>query len=372
MEWKFSNAAAGSRSSGKSLVVSHMIDQSDQRPKATVGRHVLTGNAGAAGGLPPPLSPLPLQGEESSPRPDDFFQQDSSSTPRLYSPLFSTSPLLDHPVRLSDNDCDLDFVHEGEGRYTTRTDGHLANMWSGARSEVGLRGQAWRESGYSKFMFEVRILDEFEVPAPERAPSKRTSLCRVGWSCRDTPTYALGLRRDSWAFGATGWKSHGGNFDKFGEEFHQGDIISCAFDLETKQVSYAKNGRSLGTAFTIDPASFERGIYPHVMLLNVRVEVLFACRCRLPVSFPCHCLHGHDFRDFLPFEAAIDLGLTTSPELPHQHPEVHILVGLPKVGKTAWAEEHMKKHPEKHFYVLSTNEIMSRYHHIKTFPNKDS
>ena len=114
MEWKFSNAAAGSRSSGKSLVVSHMIDQSDQRPKATVGRHVLTGNAGAAGGLPPPLSPLPLQGEESSPRPDDFFQQDSSSTPRLYSPLFSTSPLLDHPVRLSDNDCDLDFVHEGE------------------------------------------------------------------------------------------------------------------------------------------------------------------------------------------------------------------------------------------------------------------
>ena len=125
MEWKFSNAAAGSRSSGKSLVVSHMIDQSDQRPKATVGRHVLTGNAGAAGGLPPPLSPLPLQGEESSPRPDDFFQQDSSSTPRLYSPLFSTSPLLDHPVRLSDNDCDLDFVHEGEGRYTTRTDGHL-------------------------------------------------------------------------------------------------------------------------------------------------------------------------------------------------------------------------------------------------------
>jgi len=36
-------------------------------------------------------------------------------------------------VSLSEEDCDLDFVHEGGGRYSTMTEpGRLSNMWSGA------------------------------------------------------------------------------------------------------------------------------------------------------------------------------------------------------------------------------------------------
>ena len=168
-----------------------MFDHWQSPPKATVGRHVLTGNVGAAGGLPPPLSPR-------SPRPDDFFQQDSSSNPRLYFPLFSTSPLLD--VRLSDNDCDLDFFHEGEGRYTTRTDNHPASMWSGARSDGRLRGQALREPGSSKPMFEVRILDEIEVHADPQiaslsAPARRSAPSLSKLVCASTAKPAGGTTR---------------------------------------------------------------------------------------------------------------------------------------------------------------------------------
>jgi len=344
-----SSSASSSKSiktSAFSLVVLRRYDKCNEPPKASGGRDVFTTIAEVGGGGPlspvPPLSPWQA---------DDFFERDSSYSPCLPSPAHSTPQSLPPDVSLSKEDCDLDFVHEGGGIYSTLVEGGLAQMWSGARAEVGLRGQEGR------FMFEVRILDEIDVPVCKTA-KKRTHLCRVGWSCRDVPTYALGLKGDGWAFGATGFKSHGGNFEKFGEDFHVNDIIGCGIDLQTRGVWFAKNGRSLGQAFTTGPAAIERGIFPHVMLKNVRVEVSFASGLNSSNLGNC---------DFLRFQIALEveqaqLGLTTSPTLPPEHPEVLMLVGLPKVGKTEWTEKHMAEHPEKNFYVLSTNEIMSRYH----------
>ena len=137
-------------------------------------------------------------------------------------------------------------------------------------------------------------------------------------------------------------------------------------------VLYAKNDRSLGTAFTINPASFERGIYPHVMLLNSNVRCGLragvVCRCRLHTIVSTNTTSAISYPLKLPLTSNLPLAARAASSAS----EVHMLVGLPKVGKTTWAEEHMKNHPEKHFYVLSTDEIMSRYHDIKFSPNKDS
>jgi len=247
-------------------------------------------------------------------------------------------------VYLSEEDCDLDFVHEGGGQYSTLTAGGFSKMWSGARTGTGLCGEE------GKFMFEVRILDEHPVSG-----GGSQNLCRVGWSCRDSPTYGLGELGDGWGFGGTGKKSYRNNFVDFGEAFGLGDVISCGVDLHTKTVWYAKNGKSLGQAFTIDSGTAARGLFPHVLLKNVRIEVSFASRL-------LHNFHEneHAMDDFLPMESAVSFGVTWPQTMPPQQSEVIMLVGLPKVGKSAWVKKHISAHPEKLFYVLSINEIMMR------------
>ncbi len=37
-----------------------------------------------------------------------------------------------------------------------------------------------------------------------------------------------------------------------------------------------------------------------------------------------------------------------------------MLVGLPGVGKTAWAEEHTKANPQKNFLILGFSSILDK------------
>ena len=129
-------------------------------------------------------------------------------------------------------------------------------------------------------------------------------------------------------------------------------MISCGIDLQTNTVWYGKNGKSLGQAFTIDSAAAVRGLFPHVLLKNVQIEVTFD-------SLFSHSLDD-DFVKFLPIQCAVNLGVTTPEILPPTSPEILMLVGLPKVGKTKWTQDHIKENPEKLYYVLSTNNIMNR------------
>ena len=289
------------------------------------------------------LSKASRSPSSNDPPDDDFHSGDVQSSPVSFPP-----PLL----CLSEQDCDLDFIHEGSGQYKTMTEGWLARMWSGARASIGLCTQDLEpDSRMSKFMFEVRILTEL-------SPERHQNLCRIGWSCVESPTYALGEIGNGWGYGGTGKKSHGGKFENFGEKFGLGDVIGCGLDLQTNEIWYAKNGRSLGPAFTIDfknVTAKSRGIFPHVLIKNVRVEVAFG-----PLFDKC--VHQLGELNFLPMVEALSCnGVTTHPLPPLKKPEVIMLVGLPKVGKTKWAHNHIAQHPEKRFYFLSTNELMPRY-----------
>jgi len=126
-------------------------------------------------------------------------------------------------------------------------------------------------------------------------------------------------------------------------------VISCGIDLHTNAVWYAKNGKSLGQAYKINSDAAARGLFLHVLLKNVRIEVAFASRLHKDK-------HGLD--DFLSMESAVSLGVTMPPIVPPQQPELLMLVGLPGAGKSEWVKKHRAAHPEKLFYVLSSNEIM--------------
>lgn len=54
------------------------------------------------------------------------------------------------------------------------------------------------------------------------------------------------------------------NNTRYGEYWNNGDIIGCVLDLEAKQMSFYRNGKDLGTAFT--GFSIGDGLYPAASL----------------------------------------------------------------------------------------------------------
>ena len=250
----------------------------------------------------------------------------------------NTAPLVNLEA-----DCDLSFLCEGRSCQPLH-EGGFAKMWSGGRANFGLRGTEGR------FMFEVRVLRELPVSLIDVGNSSpgNVHLCRVGWSCSDTPTHALGETASSWGFGGSARKSHSAKFEPFGEPYGVGDTITCGFDLSTNEICFAKNGSALGRAYTVDSAVASRGLYPHVLLKNVQVEIAFDSR--LSTGLP----------DFAMVASAVGgPNVTPCTELEEQ-PEVIMLVGLPAAGKTTWASAYTVRHPQKRYCVLSTNDIMNQ------------
>lgn len=155
-------------------------------------------------------------------------------------------------------------------------------------------------------------------------------------------------------------------------------------DLDARTISFACNGTPLGTAFTLPgtpvpqesqlrdresggapalehhgcPAHAQerRALFPHVLLKNVRVEVLLSREDGLQPMLGC-----------LPWADALQHGCSCwgprcSPGRGdgEVQKEVLMLVGLPGSGKSTWAQRWAKEHPEKRYVVLGTDPILDR------------
>lgn len=79
---------------------------------------------------------------------------------------------------------------------------------------------------------------------------------------------ALDLGTDSWGFGfgGTGKKSNSKSFDTYGEPFGINDTIGCYLDLNSGEVSFSKNGKLLGKAFTMADNVKNKALHPAVVL----------------------------------------------------------------------------------------------------------
>ncbi|KAH9519168.1 ATP-dependent RNA helicase ddx1 [Bulinus truncatus] len=101
-----------------------------------------------------------------------------------------------------------------------------------AISEDGLLCQSRDQKSWygtrSKYYFEGTVTDE--------------GLCRVGWSTSKA-SLDLGTDRFGYGFGGTGKKSHGKQFDDYGEPFELNDVIGCFLNLDNFEIKWSKNGR---------------------------------------------------------------------------------------------------------------------------------
>nr|XP_006819056.1 PREDICTED: heterogeneous nuclear ribonucleoprotein U-like protein 1-like [Saccoglossus kowalevskii] len=216
-------------------------------------------------------------------------------------------------------------------------------LWAGVRASHGVaRG---------KVCFECTVVENSPVDMPDTESAKH--VCRVGWSVHSSNSQ-LGESNLSYGYGGTGKSSSNNKFLDYGQPYGVGDTITCYLDLEAnpKAIFFAKNGQYLGVAFNLGPEINGKTLFPHINVKNTKFEVNFGDRSpRFPLT------PGFQMIQWLPPHALLQ---ATIPSTRKEDHEIIMMVGLPGAGKSTWAEEYARKHPEKNFYILGTNAIIDK------------
>jgi hypothetical protein len=100
---------------------------------------------------------------------------------------------------------------------------------------------------------------------------------RIGWCSKSFvgTTQPIGSNEHSWGFDGTYAKKYHHNFmgEAYGERWVKGDVIGSVLDLDSRKISFTKNGKDLGVAFKNIRIS---GLLPAISLSGgSKVEVNF-------------------------------------------------------------------------------------------------
>ncbi|GMH42486.1 hypothetical protein BSKO_10405 [Bryopsis sp. KO-2023] len=250
-------------------------------------------------------------------------------------------------VTLDHMDCTLNFVLS-EDRLGGRSlsEGGMAYMWSGARATLGVVG--------GRYYFKCKIVKTLPAEVSSTPDVDASHSCRIGVSWRSSEVFLLGETATSWGYDGAGEVLHAGKLSAYGQPFGPDDEIVCLVDLESGKpaVSFVKNGETLGVAFELDVSGEGEvgALFPHVLVKNMEVALDFGGAGVESEGV----LQGYQ-----PWEyALIDptrVNMAPRQTVPFSDCEVLMLVGLPGSGKTSWALDHVKKHPEKRYIILGNS-----------------
>ena len=155
-------------------------------------------------------------------------------------------------LRISIDDREAQLAVDGTGLVCQS---RAERQWQGARAERGVRSGA--------HYFEATVRDE--------------GLVRVGWS-QLAAMLELGTDPFGYGYGGTAKKSNNRQFDSYGELYGKGDVIGCYLDLGVGEISFSKNGKHLGVAFSL-PARMKNGKgggwFPAITMKNAEVMLNF-------------------------------------------------------------------------------------------------
>ncbi|XP_037117005.1 heterogeneous nuclear ribonucleoprotein U-like protein 2 isoform X1 [Syngnathus acus] len=220
-------------------------------------------------------------------------------------------------------------------------------LWSGCRLTHGV--------SQGRVGFEVRLERRLSNPLPDGPESDQSYGMRIGWSLIQT-SLLLGEEAFSFAYDGRAKKVTCGREEEFGEPFCEGDIIGCYASFSTDggvQLSFHKNGRFLGVAFSLDASELGgRALFPHVLCKSCAVHLLLD-----PTAPPWYPVPP-GFTPLAAIPARLRHPNATAPSSRAQS-EMLLMVGLPGSGKSHWARAHIRQNPEKNYKLLGTEELLS-------------
>ncbi|XP_077466101.1 heterogeneous nuclear ribonucleoprotein U-like protein 2 isoform X2 [Stigmatopora argus] len=220
-------------------------------------------------------------------------------------------------------------------------------LWSGGRLSHGV--------SQGRVGFQVRLEKRLSISKPDASQTDQIYGMRIGWSAAQT-SLLLGEEEFSFAYDRRARKVTCGREEEYGEPFCEGDIIGCyaAFSTEGDVLlSFHKNGRSLGLAFSLETSELRgRALFPHVLCKSCVVRFLLD-----PTDLPWYPVPP-GFTQLAALPRELRCRNTSAPSSPTQC-EMILMVGLPGSGKSHWARAHMRQRPEKNYKLLGTEVLLA-------------
>ncbi|VUZ45019.1 unnamed protein product, partial [Hymenolepis diminuta] len=230
------------------------------------------------------------------------------------------------------------------------TDDGFSLMWAGTRANYGVKS--------GKTYFEVRVVKELSIDYTDESIEGATHVLRAGWSL-DKSCLALGEEVNSFGYGGTGKKSTDGKFEDYGTTFKEGDVVGAFLEFTDSEVvmTFSVNGIDQGECFRLEKSSLgeDSALFPHVYVKNVEFSVNFGQNDQT-AWFPPTEADSWKLIGTIPVEERVRGLLPPAKE----DCEVIMMIGLPGSGKTYYAANLLKDHPEKYYNVLGTNLILDK------------
>uniref|UniRef100_A0A3B4AYC2 Uncharacterized protein n=1 Tax=Periophthalmus magnuspinnatus TaxID=409849 RepID=A0A3B4AYC2_9GOBI len=220
-------------------------------------------------------------------------------------------------------------------------------LWSGCRLTHGVQ--------QNRVGFEVKLERLLtSQPQVQHDVELESFGLRVGWSVASA-TLMLGKDYLSFAYDGRGKKVSYGKEDNYGEPLSVGDVVGCySFSLGgSVELSFHKNGLFLGVAYSFDASVLQgQPLFPHVLCRSCSIQFLLDPMAGAWYPYP------PGFISLMALSNEQKIRAVSAP-LSKSQCEVIVMVGFPGSGKTHWAKNHIKQHPEKHYRLLSTEELLA-------------
>uniref|UniRef100_A0A2C9JFF4 B30.2/SPRY domain-containing protein n=1 Tax=Biomphalaria glabrata TaxID=6526 RepID=A0A2C9JFF4_BIOGL len=252
--------------------------------------------------------------------------------------------VLDH----FNSDLNLVLDQDGYGATVLNNPSGFCFTWAGARATYGVcRGKAY---------YEVHITEHLPTDFGDDHEETDPHIIRVGWSI-DSSSFQLGEEPWSFGYGGTGKFSTNNRFSDYAVRFGEGDVIGAMLDLDSRpaSISFMKNGTWYGVAAPLHGfpvGSKEMALFPHILSKNCRFKVNFG---QMDAWFPPPM--GFRYIGHLQLMERVR-GMT--PPARKSDCEMIMIVGLPGAGKTTWAINMQKTHPEKRYNIIGTDTLIDK------------
>ncbi|CAD5205870.1 unnamed protein product [Bursaphelenchus okinawaensis] len=313
-----------------------------------------------------PAKPMPEFHGEPVPDEDDddalFEMAAGMSRKKEGKPIEEERLPDDECIELDYYNADMNIKADPKNKWLVDPDNGdgFALMWGCVRSNYGLIIPKDVE-GFPTLVYQVKIGEFITL---KHLPFEEVDAydLRVGWSSESVQT-PVGEAEHSYCYSRLGRKAAGNLFLDFGAQALMDDVITVALNLELSEMRVYLNQQDLGVVYkNLDFGAPDDAIFPHIGIKNMKLYVNFGleqpepdCKWELPPQL----LHKNvKFIGQLERSPSI-LKRSIRPPDSKSDCTVLMMVGLPAAGKTFWVRHYLREHPNEHWVLLNTENVIN-------------